>query len=88
VASNVLDRRFEVTEPNTVWWRISRTSPPGGVAVLGAVEDLFSRRVVGWSSSEAMTSRLVVDAVAMALGRRRPGAESLAHSDRGKPVRE
>jgi len=48
--------------------RISRTSPPGGVAVLAAVEDLFSRRVVGCSSSEAMTSRLVVDAVAMALG--------------------
>jgi transposase InsO family protein len=47
------------------------------------VEDLFSRMIVGWSRDEAMESRLVVDALAMALARRRPGAGLLAHSDRG-----
>ena len=47
------------------------------------VEDLFSRMIVGWSMDETMESRLVVDALAMALARRRPGAGLLAHSDRG-----
>jgi putative transposase len=47
------------------------------------VEDLFSRMVVGRAMAEAMESRLVVDALEMAITRRRPGAGLLAHSDRG-----
>ena len=47
------------------------------------VEDLFSRLVVGWSTAESMASRLVVDALGMAITRRRPGAGLVAHSDRG-----
>jgi putative transposase len=43
------------------------------------VENLFSRMIVGWS----MESWLVVDALEMAVARRRPGAGLLAHSDRG-----
>ena len=50
---------------------------------LAVVEDLFSRMVVGWSMAESMASRLVVDALSMAVARRRPGAGLLAHSDRG-----
>ena len=47
------------------------------------VEDLFSRMIVGWAMDAAMTSRLVVDALEMAVRRRFPGEGLLAHSDRG-----
>ena len=50
---------------------------------MAVVEDLFSRLIVGWSMSESMTSRLVVDALEMALARRVVGPELVAHSDRG-----
>ncbi len=54
-----------------------------GWLYLAAVEDLHSRRIVGWSMSERIDSRLVVDALEMALSRRRPGVGLVAHSDRG-----
>src|SRR6185369_15890682 len=54
-----------------------------GWLYLAAVEDLFSRAVVGWSMAETMTSRLVVGALEMAVARRVPGEGLLAHSDRG-----
>jgi transposase InsO family protein len=47
------------------------------------VEDLYSRQIVGWSKGERITSRLVVDALAMAVSRRLPGEGLVAHSDRG-----
>jgi putative transposase len=47
------------------------------------VEDLYSRQIVGWSMSERMSSRLVVDALEMAIARRLPGEGLLTHSDRG-----
>ena len=50
---------------------------------LAVVEDLYSRMIVGWSMGGTMTSRLVVDALEMAIQRRLPKEELLAHSDRG-----
>src|SRR5437588_296599 len=43
----------------------------------------LARPVVGWSMAARMTSRLVVDALAMAVQRRLPQTEVVAHSDRG-----
>lgn len=84
VAANVLGRQFEVAEPDAVWVADVTYIPTGeGWVYLAAVEDLFSRRVVGWSMDATMTSRLVVDALEMAVARRRPEAGLLAHSDRG-----
>jgi transposase InsO family protein len=54
-----------------------------GWLYLAAVEDLYSRQIVGWSMSERMTSRLVVDALEMAVSRRLPAEGLVAHSDRG-----
>src|SRR5262249_58664436 len=54
-----------------------------GWLYLAAVEDLYSRRVVGWSMDDCLESRLVVDALALAIERRLPGERLLAHSDRG-----
>jgi putative transposase len=50
---------------------------------VAAVIDLFSRRVVGWSMSAAMTTELVTDALVMAIWRRGRPRELLHHSDRG-----
>ena len=84
VAPNVLARKFDPEEPNVRWCAdITYIPTREGWLYLAVVEDLFSRMVVGWSMSESTGSRLVVDALEMALQRRRPGAGLLAHSDRG-----
>lgn len=85
VAENVLDRQFEPEEPNESWCAdITYIPTREGWLYLAVVEDLFSRMVVGWSMAETMTSRLVVDALEMALARRRSSSSGLvAHSDRG-----
>ena len=84
VAPNVLDRQFDAAGPNQAWVAdITFVPTREGWLYLAVVEDLFARRVVGWSMDARMTSRLVVDALAMAVRRRLPGAELLAHSDRG-----
>ncbi len=84
VADNLLDRRFDPAAPNEKWTAdITYIPTREGWLYLAAVEDLYSRRVVGWSMADHMESRLVVDALAMAVARRLPGEGLLAHSDRG-----
>jgi putative transposase len=84
VADNVLNRDFTATKPNEVWLADMSYIPTGeGFLYLSIVEDLFSRRVVGWSMTESMESRSVVDALGMALAARCPEAGLMAHSDRG-----
>jgi transposase InsO family protein len=87
VADNVLDRAFDPTEPNASWVADVTDIPTReGWLYLAVVVDLFSRMVVGWSMAATMTSRLVVDALEMALARRLQGSSSsglVAHSDRG-----
>jgi transposase InsO family protein len=84
VAGNLLDRQFNPSVANESWVAdITYIPTREGWLYLAAVEDLYSRMVVGWSMAEHMESRLVVDALAMAVQRRLPGEELLAHSDRG-----
>ena len=85
VAENILDRDFDPEEPNATWVAdVTYIPTREGWLYLAVVEDLFSRMVVGWSMDATMTSRLVVDALEMALSRRLKGSSSLlAHSDRG-----
>jgi transposase InsO family protein len=84
VAGNVLDRRFEPGAADRAWTAdITYVPTREGWLYLAAVEDLHSRRIVGWSMSERIDSRLVVDALEMAIARRLPGAGLVAHSDRG-----
>src|SRR5204863_5623413 len=79
VAENLLDRQFNPSAAKEVW-RADLTSIPTreGWLYLAAVEDLYSRRVVGWAMAEHMESRLVVDALAMAVQRRLPDEGLLA----------
>jgi putative transposase len=84
VAANRLDRQFEPAGPNLAWSAdITYIPTSQGWLYLAVVEDLFSRRIVGWSMDSRMESRLVVDALGMALAARLPGEGMLAHSDRG-----
>jgi putative transposase len=84
VAENLLDRDFDPAGPNEAWSAdITYLPTREGWLYLAVVEDLFSRMIVGWSMDETMASRLVVDALEMAVQRRRPEAGLLSHSDRG-----
>jgi putative transposase len=87
VAQNLLDREFDPDQPNASWVAdITYIPTREGWLYLAVVEDLFSRMVVGWSMGATMTSRLVVDALEMALARRlkgSSGSDLIAHSDRG-----
>lgn len=84
VAANLLGRDFEPEGPNESWCAdITYIPTHEGWLYLAVVEDLFSRMIVGWSMADSMESRLVVDALEMAIRRRRPEAGLLAHSDRG-----
>jgi len=84
VADNLLDRQFNPSEANEAWVAdITYIPTREGWLYLAAVEDLYSRKVVGWAMAEHMESRLVVDALELAVQRRLPGAGLLSHSDRG-----
>ena len=84
VADNHLAREFDPAEPDRAWAADITYIPTGeGWLYLAVVEDLFNRMIVGWSMADHMESRLVVDALDMAVARRRPGSQLIAHSDRG-----
>jgi putative transposase len=84
VASNSLDRQFEVDAPDKVWVTdITYIKTHEGWLYLAVVIDLFSRRVVGWSAQPRMTTDLALQALLAAVWRRKPKARVMIHSDQG-----
>lgn len=84
IAPNTLNRQFHAGDSNRVWLTdITYIATDEGWLYLAAVMDLHSRRVVGWAFSSRIDRQLAQDALAMALGRRRPDPGLLHHSDRG-----
>ncbi len=84
VAPNLLDRNFTPAAPNQVWTAdMTYIWTDEGWAYLAAILDLYSRVVVGWALSASLSTELPLDALNMALLRRRPKAGLLHHSDRG-----
>ena len=84
IAANVLERQFEAPAPNRKWVAdFTYIWTAEGSLYVAAVLDLFSRRVVGWSMSAAMTAEFVTDALVTAIWRRGRPRELLHHSDRG-----
>lgn len=84
VAANLLDRQFDVAEPDRVWTAdITYIWTRAGWLYLAVILDLFSRRVVGWAMSNRIDCQLTLTALKMALWRRRPTPGLLHHSDRG-----
>jgi putative transposase len=83
VLPNALQRTFTVAKPNTAWVTdITYIRTWQGWLYLAVVMDLFSRKVVGWSTKPTIARDLVLDAVMMAVRKRRP-KRALIHSDQG-----
>jgi putative transposase len=84
VADDLVQRQFRPTAPNVLWVAdITYLRSGEGWLYLCAVQDAFSRRIVGWSMADHMRSDLVVDALQMAIARRQPEAGLIHHSDQG-----
>ena len=84
-APNTLERNFTATRPNQKWVTdITYLPTLAGWVYVAVVLDLFSRKVVGWSISDSLSTPLVAEALRRAIEARRPvGSELLHHSDRG-----
>jgi putative transposase len=84
VADDLVGRDFDPVAPNRLWASdIKYVATWEGTLYLASVIDCFSRRVVGWSMRDDMQAELVVDALEMAISRRRPAGELVCHSDQG-----
>ena len=84
VAPNRLGRNFEVPQRNRVWVAdITYIPTDEGWLYLATELDLHSHRIVGWSLSSRISRQLVMDALNLAVGLRRPGTGLIHHSDRG-----
>ena len=84
VAPNKLKQEFKTTKPNDVWVTdITYIKTHEGWLYLAVVIDLYSRRVVGWSMQSRMEMKLVLDALLMAVCRRKDRSRTIIHSDQG-----
>jgi putative transposase len=84
VAPNRLARQFTASVPDRVWVTdITYLATVEGWLYLAVVLDLFSRRVVGWATSDRLGEGVALEALGMGLARRRPPPGLLHHSDRG-----
>ena len=83
-ARNLLEQDFSAVTTNERWASdITYLWTGQGWLYLAVVMDLYSRRIIGWSMSRRINRHLVLDALNMALGQRRPGEDLIHHSDRG-----
>jgi transposase InsO family protein len=84
LAPNRLARQFTVPAPDRVWVTdITYLATVEGWLYLAVILDLFSRRIVGWATSDRLAEGLTLEALTLSLARRRPPAGILHHSDRG-----
>jgi putative transposase len=84
IAPNHLDRQFAVDQPDQVYaGDITYIHTQEGWLYLAVVIDLYSRQVVGWSMAEHMRTKLVNDALLMAVWKRKPNKGLVWHTDRG-----
>ncbi len=84
VTPNRLQREFNPDEPDSAWVTdITYIRTHEGWLYLAVVVDLFSRKVIGWSMQSLMTKQIVLDALLMAVWRRKPDKCVMVHSDQG-----
>ena len=84
IAPNLLDRKFDVHQPNSYWvGDITYVPTEEGWLYLATVIDLYSRKVIGWSMDSRMKADLVNDALLMAIWQRKPQRDLVWHTDRG-----
>ena len=84
-AENLLQQDFRATAPNQKWVAdITYLPTQEGWVYLAVIIDLFSRKVVGWSMSDRLTTPIISEAMKRAIESRRPEPGDLIHhSDRG-----
>jgi len=81
---NRLQRQFTVSRPDEAWVTdITYIRTWQGWLYLAVVIDLFARKVVGWSMKPTLAKEVVLDALLMAVWRRRPTGPVIVHSDQG-----
>ncbi len=84
IAENLLDQKFEVSEPNSVWVSdITYIPTDEGWLYLAGHKDLFSGEIVGYAMGERLTKNLVSQSLFRAVEAKRPAKGLLHHSDRG-----
>jgi putative transposase len=82
-APDLVDRDFQAAGPNQLWVAdITYVPTAAGFLYLAVVVEVWSRRGVGWAMANHLRAELVLDALNMALGQRRP-REVIHHSDQG-----
>ncbi len=82
-AADLVERNFTAEAPDQLWVADITYIPTwAGFLYLAVVLDVFSRRVIGWSMANHLRTRLVLDALDMALWQRRPNTV-IHHSDQG-----
>lgn len=84
IAPNRLERKFTVERPDCAWVTdITYIRTWQGWLYLAVVVDLYARRVVGWSMKPTLAKELAIDALLMAVFRRKPKNKVIVHSDQG-----
>ena len=82
-APDLVDRDFAASGPNQLWVAdITYVPTAAGFLYLAVVLDAWSRRIVGWAMANHLRTQLVLDAMDMAVGQRRP-RDVIHHSDQG-----
>jgi putative transposase len=82
-APDLVDRNFNATQPNQLWVAdITFVPTTAGFLYLAVVLDAWSRKIVGWAMANHLRTDLVLDALEMAIGQRKP-ADVIHHSDQG-----
>jgi len=83
-APNLVARDFSAPSRDRLWIGDSTyVATAEGWLYLAILADGYSRRVVGWAMADHLRAELATDALVMALGRRRPAAGLVHHTDRG-----
>ena len=84
IAPNRLQRQFTVDQPDSAWVTdITYIRTWEGWLNLAVVMDLHSRKIVGWSMQPTLARGIVVDALLMAVWKRKPKERVIVHSDQG-----
>jgi putative transposase len=83
-AEDLVRREFAAPAPNKLWTAdITYINTEEGFLYLAFVLDVYSRRLVGWAMESHLRTELVLDALEMAIWRRRPARGLIHHSDQG-----
>jgi putative transposase len=87
-AEDLVKRNFTATQTDRVWVAdITYVATGEGFLYLAFILDVYSRRVVGWAMESHLRTELVVDALQMAVRRRKPAPGLVHHSDQGVQLR-